>query len=69
MIVRREKSSYLEVNSHKEMMDEYYAIREAWERKREKVTGMYSSEIADFERENPRPTFKKFLKGRVHFHG
>ena len=50
-------------NCHCVLMDEYYAQREAWLDAREAACAGYRSEEIEWERDNPRFTFKQFLIG------
>lgn len=46
---------------HGRLMATYYELRDSWESRAEVETSLYSTELAEFERDNPRPTFKQFL--------
>ena len=49
---------------HSNMMDEYYAIRQAWWERMEHETMLYPTEVAEYRERHPQPTFKEFLMGR-----
>lgn len=48
---------------HRDLMDGYYAAREAWERQAEAVTHGYETEMREYRQENPPPTFREWLVG------
>lgn len=47
--------------THDDLMDGYYAIREAQEREAEAVTLNYDTELAEYWERHPRITFRMYL--------
>jgi hypothetical protein len=57
--VRQHRCSW----SHVEVVDGYRAWREAEEAAAEAATNGYETELAEYWRENRRPTFRAYLQG------
>jgi hypothetical protein len=49
-------------NAWREHVTEVYTLaREAWEREAEAVTFLYPTELREYKRTNPPPTFREYL--------
>lgn len=51
--------------AHASLVADYAAARHAWWSAMEDATALYATEVAEYRRDNPPPTFRDFLVDRA----